>query len=84
MEDCKCKITVKIFDEDYAMKGNSSSEYMEMIANYVDRKMRQIASKSPRLSATKIAVLAALNIADELSKLQEDYDNLAKIADQSK
>lgn len=82
MEEAKNKMTVQIFDEDYTMKGSTTPEYMEMIANYVDRKMRQIAGKNPRLSATKIAVLAALNIADELSKLQEDYDNLLKIADQ--
>ncbi|MHB9094635.1 MAG: cell division protein ZapA [Eubacteriales bacterium] len=75
----KARATVEIFGEEYIMKGDTTPEYMKMLANYIDKKMKHIASRQPQLSVTKIAVLAALNIGDELSKLQEDYDTLVKM-----
>jgi cell division protein ZapA len=46
------------------------------LAGYVDRKMRQIAAADARISANKAAVLAALNIANELFRLQKEYERL--------
>jgi len=54
------------------------------LADYVDEKMNVIASKNPHLSTKQIAVLASLNIADELYKLQENYDKLLQILEESK
>lgn len=73
------KVKVEICGESYNIKGNESEEHIKMIAAYVDKKMRQVVERNPRLSTGKVAVLAALNIADELSKLQEDYDSMIKI-----
>jgi len=87
MEDKKIqinKVTVSIFNEDYVVKGDESPEYMEMLANYVDRRMRMIQQRNYNLSNTKIAVLTALNLADELNKLQEDYDELVKTLEEEK
>jgi cell division protein ZapA len=81
MVEQKAKATVDIYGEDYIMRGDATPEYMRMLANYIDKKMKNIAARQPQLSVTKIAVLAALNIADELSKLQEDYDALIKMMD---
>ena len=80
----KNKASVEIFGEEYTMRGEAAPDYMTMLANYIDKKMKNIANRQPQLSVTKIAVLAALNIADELSKLQEDYDSLVKIVDGEK
>lgn len=80
----KNKAVVDIFGEEYIMKGPATPEYMSMLANYIDKKMKQIAGRQPQLSVTKIAVLTALNVADELSKLQEDYDTLVKMMDEEK
>lgn len=80
----KARATVDIFGEEYIMRGDATPEYMKMLANYIDKKMKNIAARQPQLSVTKIAVLAALNIADELSKLQEDYDSLIKMMDSDK
>lgn len=82
--DEKTKVTVKIYGEDYVVKGYAKPGYIEGIAGYVDRKMHLIGQKNPHLSITKVAVLAALNVADELSKLQEDYDSLAKLLEEEK
>ena len=57
---------------------------MEMLAGYVDKKMKQIGQRNPQLPMAKVAVLAAVNIADELSKLQEDYDQLVKMIEEEK
>lgn len=80
----KTRVTVKIYGEEYVVKGFASSEYIEGIAAYVDKKMHLIGNKNPHLSVSKVAVLAALNIADELHKLQEDYDSLVKLLDEEK
>ncbi len=73
------KVKVEIFGESYNIKGNDSTEHIKMLAGYVNKKMHQVHERNSRLSSTKTAVLAALNIADEFSKLQEDYDNLLKM-----
>lgn len=78
------KVTVGIFSEEYIVTGDENPEYMQMLASYVDRKMRMVQQRNPNLSNTKIAVLTALNLADELNKLQEDYDELVKALEEEK
>lgn len=80
----KGRAVVEIFGEEYIMRGSASPEYMSMLADYIDKKMKQVASRQPNLPINKVAVLAALNVADELSKLQEDYDTLVKLMDGDK
>jgi len=78
------KVTVEIFNQDYVVKGSENAEYIEMLAAYVDRRMRMIEQRNHSLSITKVAVLTALNLADELNKLQEDYDELVKVLEEEK
>lgn len=78
------KVSVEIFNEDYTVRGDENPEYIEMLASYVDRRMKMIHQRNPNLSNTKIAVLTALNLADELNKLQEDYDELVKALEDEK
>lgn len=84
MEETRSRAVVEIFGEEYKVVGDTSEDHIRMMADYVDKKMKQIAANNSRLSASKVAVLAALNIADELCKLQEDYDNLVKMMDAEK
>ncbi|MCS7204977.1 MAG: cell division protein ZapA [Leptospiraceae bacterium] len=62
------KVRVEIFGQEYQLKSdNTSEEYMMMVANYVDSKMKELSSQfSHRLSHTQLAILAAINITDEL------------------
>ncbi len=78
------RVAVEIFNQEYIVKGNEDPEYIEMLAAYVDRRMRMITQRNHHLSTTKVAVLAALNLADELNKLQEDYDGLIKALEDEK
>jgi cell division protein ZapA len=75
------KVKVEIFGGLYGIKGQDSPNNINLIAEYVDKKMHQIAERSPRMSGMQVAVLAALNIADELRQLQQDYDGLIKITE---
>ncbi len=71
---------VEIFGTSYTVKGDEDPEYVQSLARYVDEKMRALQKKSPStVSAQKIAVLAAVNIADELFKLrrrQAEVENM--------
>ncbi len=78
------RVAVEIYGQEYIVKGNENTEYIEMLAAYVDRRMRMITQRNQSLSITKVAVLTALNLADELNKMQEDYDDLVKVLEEEK
>lgn len=66
--DNKNLVQVQIFGHSYAIRGEADQEYILGVAAYVDRKMREITEKLPVASLSKVAILASLNIADELFK----------------
>lgn len=73
MEDkAKNRVTISIMGEEYILRGTSSTGEMHQVGSYVDRLMRTLAEKNIQMSRHKIAVLAALNLADELIKLREN------------
>jgi cell division protein ZapA len=61
-------IKVEIFGTEYRIKGDANADYIRQVAGLVDERMRQIADASMTGSVAKIAILAAVNIADELLK----------------
>lgn len=77
------KVEVDIFGERYNLKGEESPEYMELLASLVDLKMREINARNPRLNMSQTAILAALNIADELFKLRKDYESLMELLEET-
>ena len=85
MEDKKLnRVAVIIHGEEYTVTGEENAEYIQMLAAYVDRRMSLIQKRNPSLSTSRVAVLAVLNIADELNKLQDDYDDILKALDEEK
>jgi cell division protein ZapA len=62
---------VEIFGERYTLRGTDSPDYLRRVAEYVDGKFQEVAKGSPALVPAKVAVLASLNIADELFKQNE-------------
>ncbi len=70
-------IRVEIYDQNYHLRG-TDPEYIEDLAEYVDTKMRLISQQAATVDSLKVAVLAALNIADELHVLKRKYDSLAQ------
>lgn len=73
-EEKKQNIRVNIYGQEYPIKSEADTGYVQRVADYVDRKMKEIAEKIPARTQTQIAVLAALNIADDLFKEREDKE----------
>ncbi|TGL57964.1 cell division protein ZapA [Leptospira ognonensis] len=65
------KITKQIFGESYTIVGEASATYINSIAEYVEERLKEVSSSLPNASKTKVAVLCALNLADELFQLKE-------------
>ena len=64
-------VTVEIFGGRYPVKSGLDAEYVKRVAKYVDRKMHNAADQTRGGDTVRIAVLAALNIADEHFRLRE-------------
>ena len=64
--DAKNVVQVQICGHTYTIKGEADQAYILDVAAYVDRKMRDVMDKLPVASPSKVAILAALNIAHEL------------------
>ncbi len=69
----KKNVTVQIFGSEYPISGAKDPAHVEELARYVDSKMKDIAKGSPLLSAGKVAILAALNMADEFFRLRDKH-----------
>lgn len=61
---------VEIFGAVYHVRGREDREYLQGLARRVDRTMREIAEHVSTVDTAKIAILAALNLADELTRCQ--------------
>lgn len=58
--------TVEIFGREYKIRGVADETYIQRVASYVDGKMKEVSQGSSLSSHDRLAILAALNIADEL------------------
>ena len=69
------RVTMNICGEDYTLVAEETAEYMEKIGSLVDQRMREVIDKT-HVGRNDAAVLAAVNLADELTKSQEGTENL--------
>jgi cell division protein ZapA len=69
-------VRVEIYDQTYHLRG-SDPEYIAELAEYVDTKMRLISQQAATVDSLRVAVLAALNIADEFLLLKRKYASIA-------
>lgn len=79
--DAKNVVQVQIFGHSYTIRGEADQDYITSVAAYVDRKMREITEKLPVASLSKVAILASLNIADELFKERAQKDQQQQLLD---
>jgi cell division protein ZapA len=63
-------VTVEIYDQIYHLSGEDA-EYIRGLAELVDARMRAVAAQGRTADSLRLAVLAALNIADELSRAEQ-------------
>ena len=71
--------TVEIFGQTYNVRGDGDPDYLVELARFVDSRMREVAAQVATVDPLKIAVLAALNIADEFSRFRRQRDDAAGI-----
>jgi cell division protein ZapA len=74
MDESQNVIKVQIFGGEYKIRGEADPEYILEVARYVDSKMREINEKLSVASLGKVAILASLNLADELFKERREKE----------
>lgn len=70
MADKPNLIHVEIFGQTYAVRAGTEPGYLEEVAGYVDAQMREVSRSAGAVDSVRIAVLTALNIADDLFRLR--------------
>ena len=75
----KQKIVLRIFNDEYQIKTEMPEEELLVLAKIVNNKMLKIAKNQSALTPSKVAVLAALELASELNDLKNDYNDILKI-----
>lgn len=72
-------IAVEIYDQVYHLRGTDPA-YIQQLSSIVDTKMRAVSAHGGTVDSLRVAVLAALNIADELCTARRRHDQLANLA----
>lgn len=66
-------VRVEIFDQGYNLRG-TDPDYILKLAEYVDTKMRAVSQQTHTVDTARLAVLAAINIADEFHMMRRKMD----------
>jgi cell division protein ZapA len=75
-------IKVVIFDQEYYVRGDLDEAYIQKLGEFLDGRMRAIAGRTRTVDSLRIAVLAALNIADEFHQIKARYEEKTKRVDE--
>ena len=67
-------IRVEIYNQNYNIRSDGDGEYISQLAEFVDSRMREISSGTLTVDSLKVAILAALHIADELHRLKRLHE----------
>ncbi len=66
-------VSVTIFGQTYSLRADEDGGYVEDLARYLDSKMRTLSESTGTSDPLRVAVLAGLNVVDELFKLREEH-----------
>jgi cell division protein ZapA len=69
------RVKVEIYGQSYTLSGDLDETYVQKLAQYVDEKMRAVAEATQTVDSVRVAVLAAMAIADELHTGQQEKGN---------
>jgi cell division protein ZapA len=69
-------VKIEIYNQSYNVSADENEEYIKQLAEFVDGKMRSVAEATRTVDSVRVAVLAALNIADELHSLKRRQNAL--------
>ncbi len=68
-------LRVEIYNQTYSIRSDGDNDYILDLAEYVDSKMREISSGTLTVDSLKVAILAALHIADEYHQLKSTFSS---------
>jgi len=71
-------VEVYILGQKYTIKGDEPEEYIHRLATYVTTKIKEVSEAAPNITPLKASILAAINIADELHRLRNEQEAVAK------
>ena len=66
---------VTVLGQDYVLSGDIDPDYVSKIAGYVNERMKELHDRTVGVSTTRLAVLTAINIADEMFTLRSEMEN---------
>lgn len=75
-EPAEQTIQVEIYNQTYSIRSDGDNEYIQTLARYVDSKMRAISSGTLTVDSLKVAILAALHIADEFHQAKDEQSQV--------
>ncbi len=68
----KRTVEVAVMGQKFMVRSDSQEDYVSEIADYVNEKVAEITSKTKSIPSLNVAILAAMNIADEFMKMRRD------------
>jgi len=77
----KTKTIVRIGGKDYTICGTESAEYIHRVALKVNSKFSELKDSNPDLNNIQLAMLAAINLSDDLTKAQDELEYVKKELD---
>lgn len=81
MSEKRHTVKVSIMGEEFALRSDETPEHTRAVAEHVDRTIKQVLNTSPVIEMHKAAILAALQITDQLLKARAAQDGLAQDID---
>ena len=70
------KVTVNIAGQTLKLQGAESEQYIQSLAEYLQKNIDDVERRSPTLSTNLCTILGSLNIVDELFKLRKQYEEM--------
>ncbi len=64
-------VEIKVFGQTYTVKTDAEEDYIQEVAKYVNEKMEEVLRKTKSVSTLNVAILTALNVADDLLREKE-------------
>jgi len=71
-------VKVTILGRDYFIRNNQNEEQIKIIAEYVNKKFKEVKDNAKGLSEDKIAILAAFNMADDYLNMLDSHEKLIR------
>ena len=75
MADKGNQVQVEIFGQTYSVKSAGDPAYVQKLAAFVDEEMKDVSRASGAVDSLRVAVLAALNLADECFRLRQEAES---------